>query len=158
MSVVVSDAGPIHYLVLTDLEFVLPAIFGTVIIPEGVALELKSSCTPEKVSMWMLSPPSWVEVQVVVTSASFQGLGRGETEAIVAARAMGAKLLVDDLRARKMAIALGLEVTGTIGILLQARDLGLINFAQSISRLRETNIHLSPQLLRWVESLDNSQG
>lgn len=54
---VVSNTSPLCYLVLIEHIDVLPALFGEVIIPEGVILELKDKGAPEAVRQWLVSPP-----------------------------------------------------------------------------------------------------
>lgn len=54
-------------------------------------------------------------------------LGRGEAEAIAVASDVDADIvLLDDLRARRMARRLGLNVVGTLGVLKALIDMGLI--------------------------------
>lgn len=54
-------------------------------------------------------------------------LGRGEAEAIAVASDVDADIvLLDDLRARRMARRLGLNVMGTLGVLKALIDMGLI--------------------------------
>lgn len=54
-------------------------------------------------------------------------LAAGEAEAIALARANGVRLLLmDELRGRTAARRLGLRVTGSIGILLEAKLQGII--------------------------------
>ena len=43
MRPVVADTGPLHYLVLIDAIDILPKLFGRVLIPEIVAVELSHS-------------------------------------------------------------------------------------------------------------------
>ena len=53
-------------------------------------------------------------------------LHRGEAEAIsLAVRENASLLLCDDLDARRLALYHGLKVTGTLGILLKAKQSGL---------------------------------
>ncbi|MDB6022900.1 MAG: hypothetical protein JWQ04_2757, partial [Pedosphaera sp.] len=47
--VVVADAGPLHYLILTDSAGALEQLFDQVLIPEAVRDELLCGSTPEKV-------------------------------------------------------------------------------------------------------------
>lgn len=54
-------------------------------------------------------------------------LDAGEHSAIAAATALGAAVLVDDKRGRTVAARLGLPVIGTLGLLVRARDAGLID-------------------------------
>jgi uncharacterized protein len=53
-------------------------------------------------------------------------LHRGEREAIALAGERGAQLLVDDLRARRIASSLGIEVVGTLRILADAKRRKLV--------------------------------
>lgn len=54
-------------------------------------------------------------------------LGRGEAEAIALALELGADvLLIDERKARKAALGLGVPVTGVLGFLLEAKKKGAI--------------------------------
>lgn len=56
-------------------------------------------------------------------------LGRGESEAIVAAVERSADLVVlDDRAARTEAVSVGLNVKGTLGIIKRLMDLGVVGF------------------------------
>ena len=73
---------------------------------------------------------TWI-VQEAVTSisaaAALYGLGRGETEAInLAVEHPGSLVILDDRRSRLVAGSLGLNIIGTLGILLIAKRKGLI--------------------------------
>ncbi len=57
----------------------------------------------------------------------------GEAEAITLAVELNAdRLIVDERRGRKEAIRLGLRVTGILGILLAAKQQGLVSFIQPL--------------------------
>lgn len=75
-------------------------------------------------------------------------LDEGEAEAIVLALEVNAGLiLLDDREARIQAKSLGLNVTGTLGILLRARRLGLIrNLRPEIEKLKKTGFRISQSL------------
>jgi hypothetical protein len=75
-------------------------------------------------------------------------LGRGESEAIALAREKGIRIIVDDLKARKAAETLELIVTGTIGILIKAENMALIESAYDKAKeLRDKGFYVSDQLL-----------
>jgi predicted nucleic acid-binding protein len=57
--IVVADTTPLHYLVLIDHTEILNALYGRVIIPEAVRIELQAKRTPDAVKRWMASPPPW---------------------------------------------------------------------------------------------------
>jgi hypothetical protein len=53
---VISDTSPLNYLVLIDLQDVLPALFGQVLIPEAVRL-LDYKQSPGSLLLTMRRPP-----------------------------------------------------------------------------------------------------
>jgi predicted nucleic acid-binding protein len=57
-------------------------------------------------------------------------------------------LLVDDLKARRVARRLGLTITGTIGILESAAERRLIDLPAALDRLRRTDFSVSEDVLR----------
>jgi len=95
----------------------LPSLF-VVHAPQGVAEEFGRI-------------PAWLHVRPVELTALLEELllklDQGEAEAIVLAHTMaGARLLLDERRGRAVAQSLGLPVTGTAGILLAAKAVGLL--------------------------------
>lgn len=102
MSLVVSDSGPIHYLILCEAIEILPKLHGGVVIPPTVEQELTHSHTPAIVSQWIQAPPVWISVQRPSEPHSSIHLGLGEREAIaLAAQLKATRLLVDDRVAPK---------------------------------------------------------
>ena len=56
-------------------------------------------------------------------------------------------IILDDIKARKVAQQLGLTFTGTIGVIIKAKLKGLITSIKPIlAKLKETNFRLSPQI------------
>jgi len=86
-------------------------------------------------------------------------LGRGETEAIVLAEEINAEaVLIDDLKARKIANLRGLKVIGTIGILLDAKEKGLIREVKPLlDELAKKKIRISKQLYNHAMELTNEE-
>jgi predicted nucleic acid-binding protein len=124
--IVVSDTSPIRALAnLRQLEL-LTGLFGNVIVPTAVALELlKPIAGMAPIDLSLLS---FVEVrQPRVITAATEGLDAGEAEAISIALELDVKtVLMDEMLGRSIAVRCGLSVTGTLGILLQARRRGLV--------------------------------
>jgi len=82
------------------------------------------------VRTWLADPPAWLEVRPIVgrPDAVLATLEAGEQEAIVLAQELHANiLLVDDGKARDLAIQQGLRVMGTVGVLEQATAKGLVD-------------------------------
>jgi predicted nucleic acid-binding protein len=44
--IVVSNASPVNYLILIELEHLLPSLFGAVFVPTAVRQELEASGAP----------------------------------------------------------------------------------------------------------------
>jgi len=82
-------------------------------------------------------------------------LDRGEAEVIALAQELNADLVVIDERlARLHAKRLGLTLTGTLGVLLKAKQLGHVQaVAPLIDRLRQGGIHLSDVVVAEVLAL-----
>jgi uncharacterized protein len=72
----------------------------------------------------------------------------GERQAIALAKAISADyVLLDDRRARQIAKQSGLNVVGTLGILIDGAEQGLTNLNEAINVLKKTNFRASPELL-----------
>jgi predicted nucleic acid-binding protein len=149
--IVVSDSTPLRYLVLIELEHVLPRLFGTVYAPPEVVAELQRSKNPilEPVRRWANSPPEWLVVRepTTVDESLAQRLDRGESEAISLAHDLKAeKLLIDEKRGRKVAKEMGIEIAGTLAVLEEAAVRGLIDIDQAVTKLKATNYRATDKL------------
>lgn len=90
-------------------------------------------------------PPVAIEIPPVVGEWS---LGRGESAVLALALERGATAIVDDRDARRAALALGLKVLGTLGVVLRARAQGRIAEAAPLLReLRRGGFRLNEMLV-----------
>ena len=99
--VVISDASPLHYLILIENAEVLQALYTEVLIPEAVAKELKQTATPESVRHWIEHPPLWLHVVPFTappTPVVLADLDPGEHDAILLALDVRADLVIMDDR------------------------------------------------------------
>jgi len=125
---VVADTAPLRYLIQIDCQQLLPILFTQVFVPTSVWQELQHDKTPAIVRLWAEHVPPWMEVRKLSTTPgpALAGLDTGERDAIQLALELGADLLLVDERAgAQIARQQGLMVTGTLGILLEAAQLGL---------------------------------
>jgi predicted nucleic acid-binding protein len=153
MPIVISDASPLHYLVLVGEAEVLHRLYGQVLVPLAVIEELQRGRTPKTVRSWVSDPPSWLEIVkrglVVASGLGLELLGDGEREAIALALNQHADmLLMDDREGVEKARSLGLTVTGTLGVLQRAAERRLLDLPQVIMRLQSTNFRASPEVIR----------
>ena len=155
---IVSDTSPINYLVLLQLDTLLPTLYGRVVIPPAVHEELQRSPTPEAVRRWAAHPPAWVTVQRPQQPLSVRQLPRlddGELEAIPLAQELHAAFLVmDDAEGREEAARRALTVTGTIGVLETAAIRGLIDLPPVLAQLQATTFYASQRLYDEVLARD----
>ena len=147
---VITDTGPLNYLVLIEQVDVLPVLFERVVIPQAVAEELQRAGTPEVVRQWMAEPPSWclIEQRRGPLDPTLASLGEGEQEAIALYHCLGADvLLMDDRRGRREAQARGIPVIRTLAVLEQASLEGLLDLPTVLARLQATTFYAPQHIL-----------
>jgi predicted nucleic acid-binding protein len=149
---VVSDTSPINYLVLIELQDLLPALFGRVLIPGAVRRELQSPEAPQEIRKWVANKPDWLEFRdVTSTPAELRPLDDGEREAIALALTTGTNLiLLDEKKGRQAARERGLSVAGTLGVIDLAARRGLVSLLDGLKNLEGTNFRAPPQLIRAI--------
>jgi predicted nucleic acid-binding protein len=96
--------------------------------------------------------PSWLEIRKLRSPVSpivEASLDRGEAEVIQLALDYGIRdVCLDDLRGRKMAKVVGLNVTGLLGLLARAKLIGIIPLLKPFTdRLIEVGGRYSPKLV-----------
>ncbi|BDC51534.1 hypothetical protein F183_A38500 [Bryobacterales bacterium F-183] len=150
MRLVVADASPLRYLVEISAAHLLRELYGRIVIPTGVLRELTATGTPADIKAWALDLPPWVEVRISEPSLQLHSLKLdvGETEALqLATSEPDTLLLIDERLGRMAAVRLGIAWIGTLGILREASDLGLIDLEDAVERLRKTNFRLNQRLI-----------
>lgn len=153
MRLVIADTGPINYLLLIGHIDVLPALFEKVILPSVVQAELTARRAPSAVRDWIAEPPPWIEmreasIDLFNSDPLLKGIHAGERAAITLAATLQANLLLmDDRKGVRAARRKGLRVTGTLGILELAARGGLVDFAQAVDLLQQTNFRSPEDLL-----------
>lgn len=147
----IADTSPLNYLVqIGEIELV-PTLFGRVLIPAEVRLELRDGGAPESVREWIEHIPDWVQIEDAPPDNLWPKLHAGERAAISLAIVRRAHLLlVDDRAGVAVARRLGFRVTGTIGVLDLANRRGLIDAETVIARLRATTFYAPAALLEHV--------
>lgn len=131
MSVVVSNASPLINLARVDHFDLLAVFYSRIVIPQVVYEEVVVRGAGREGSR-EVRDASWIEVQSpqdeLAVRALATELGAGEASAIILAQELGASLLlIDEIRGRRIARQLGLQVRGTLGILARARREGRIS-------------------------------
>lgn len=163
--IVVSDATPIISLLKIAQLHLLHGLFQEVFIPQAVYDELTLNPVFEKEAMQIKECSFITKVEVGEESSVnlFQrvtGLDRGESEAIIYTDSIGADLiLMDEIKGRKIAVQVGLRVMGTLGILLEAYEQGLISKEEIFSGLdilKNSGRYISEALYKQlIEKINN---
>ncbi|MDZ4658105.1 MAG: DUF3368 domain-containing protein [Bythopirellula sp.] len=145
---VVADSSPLHYLILVNHANLLSSLYGTVTIPTSVANELTHANAPRVVRDFIKSPPEWLLIQSPRDLLTIDEIDEGERAAISLALELGANLLlIDDLDGRRAAVQRGLRITGIVGILLDASEMGLVELRPLVNELVDSGLYISKVLI-----------
>ena len=133
------DTGPLLHLHQAGLLELLPCM-GQISTAAAVvsewrrhAPEIIQTAWPSWLSEEMLSPKALAIAHNWVTSGLLD-IGEAETLAM-AQEANSDGLLTDDAAAREMAVALGLKVSGSLGVVLSAAARGVLGRIEAIAAL-----------------------
>jgi len=147
--IIVCDSSPLIFLFSGDRIDRLGSLLGTVIIPPAVREEVFGASTGRALSM-----PDFIHVADTSTETAVRflqmSLHAGEREAIALELNRGIeRIILDDKQARETADRLGLRVIGTIGLLILAKDKGLIIEARPliIQMMDRINFRIAPAVL-----------
>lgn len=152
--IVVADSSPLHYLILLEQVDLLRRFYSEVLIPQAVETELTRPAAPSEVRNWVSAPPAWLRVMPVTIDEIAdisESLDIGERAAIALAEGVRADLvLIDEAAGRAEARRRELRVTGVVGLLRIAAELGLVSVPNVLGRLEATNFYIDEDLLRSV--------
>ncbi len=155
--IVIADSSALVALSICELLPILDTLFGEVKVPQEVYDEVCISGKPESQALL-----DYLQGKIYTSDTGkyiekSNGLGKGELAAIRLYKLLSADLLlIDDAKARKVAYLNNLEVMGCLGVLLLAKQKGLITAIKpSINRLSNSDIFISESLLEKILILAN---
>jgi len=158
MKIIVSDTGPIVHLKEAGLLELLGET-GDIYIPKMVDIEI-TKLQPH----WTKFKPEWLYTESLLPDETKQAenlflsglLDLGEAEAILLAKRFNPKwFLTDDTEARIFANSLGIEVHGSLGIVLWLAAVGHLNHIEakdSLIRLSRTSLWVSKSILEDAQN------
>lgn len=153
---VISDTTPIISLIKIQKLDLLQNLFKEILIPDAVFKELTTNTVYKEEAEIVKNCDFFrtVSVQNKKSLEIFQkitGLDAGESEAIIIVDEQKSDLLImDERKGRKIAGKLGINLTGTIGILIQAYNEKMITAEDvklCLQNLRQQNIRISEELM-----------
>lgn len=158
MPKVVSNTTPIISLLKIGKLEILKDLYEEIYIPQEVFNEIEAG--KHKNYYVNLLEFEWIKIEQIQDRKSivyFLDLDKGEAEAIILATESEADLiLLDEALGRYHAKHAGLKVTGTIGILIKAKNQSLITELKPlIFELREKGVWLSDNLIERILELTN---
>jgi predicted nucleic acid-binding protein len=161
LTLVVSNTGPLLHLGEAD-ALILLSWTGEISIPKAVDREMT-----RQNPLWQSQRPTWIHVQELTASYKVEAeawrqaglLESGEAEAVSLARQLKAHwLLTDDAAARLFAQTLGIEVHGSVGIVLWAaatRRLTRADAEAALDHLAQSSLWISPKVLAEAKAALN---
>ena len=138
--IVVADTTCFILLDKIDELALLKLLFDEVVTTKEIAQEFGKEL-PEWINIESVSDKNYqavLELEVDIGEASAMALSKEK---------LGALLILDDLRARKLAEKLELSYTGTLGVIARARKEGVIKSVKPIiEKIRNTNFRFSEEV------------
>jgi predicted nucleic acid-binding protein len=115
---------------------ILPALAGSILVPPAVLVELEAGMA-KGLDLPQPENLKWVRIQAPVSAKAVSlitDLGPGESQVLMLALEMpGSVALLDDALARRVAIANGIPIKGTLGMLLDAKRIRLPNCGKTFA-------------------------
>ena len=158
----VFNASPLILLGKIDQLHLIETLSPGFQIPTAVVDEIGAPTIDDPAMKWVAKPS--IADHVVTAPAPSPlleqwNLGRGETAVLSLALRDANPVVLDDLAARKFATAYQLPLIGTLGLLLRAKNAGLITrVAPCVRALNEMGANLSSAVIARALSLAGESG
>lgn len=154
MRKVVVNSTPLIILGKINRLDILRNVYAEILIPRAVFDEV--TVRNDEASKQLKAAGEWIRVEYIKDRSEKKmykaKLHDGEVEVMVLAKEQNADLLViDDYAAKKTAKYLGFSVTGTLGVLLKAKEQGEIaSVAPLISEIKNNGFYISKEVEQMV--------
>ena len=159
--IVVTDTSVILNLCFLEQDLLLKHVFGIIIAPREVKYEFQRLAKVDPRFKGLIFP-GFIEIvdceRIVPELQNTKRLHAGECAAISLAAEKGADaVLMDERAGRDAAKALKLTCIGLLGVLLQAKRMGLIPRIEPLLRQLqdEARFWISPRVMRTILQLAN---
>ena len=156
---IITNSGPIISFARTDYLYLLRETVKEITIPNAVFddIVVKGRGRPGAEEV---KEAFWIKLKEVKDKNKVEKLserlGEGESEAIVLAQELNSILLIDDSKARKEAERIEVECIGTLRILKEAKEMGLIEKIKPVlDELRDSGLRIKNNLyFLFLESVE----
>lgn len=144
------NASPLIFSSRSDHLDLLNTFANEIWVPEPVHKEILArgagdiSAQAIQQTPWLISKPA----NTIPISVLEWRLGKGESSVLALAMEYGVEAIIDDLQGRKCAASLNIPVRGTLGIVLAAKQRGIIPAARPIIEdMMKAGLYLSKKVL-----------
>lgn len=153
-TLVIVNTSPLLYLHQVNCLELLPQLYGTITVLPAVLQELEIGKL-QGVDVPEVNSIEWIQIRSVVSAAIILAvidLGQGEAEVIALGLENPDSLLIfDDSLARRIADLYRLKYTGTLGVLVKAKQAGYLSaVAPVITMLRSKGMWLTDKIINDV--------
>jgi predicted nucleic acid-binding protein len=149
--VILNNTPLVALWVLSRLDL-LRDLYGKVIIPSAVRAEFLATERDARESALASAP--WITIVPLTNprhALRYAGLDEGEAEVLALAEELGGIVVMDERKGRRYASRLGLPLTGTLGLLLLAKERGLLaSVGEAMDTLQAAGLRLHAGLISEV--------
>lgn len=151
------NTSPLIFLTKGGFLHLLQIVSPEIIVPQAVSTEIQAYGETD-ITAFTLAKTSWLvvkETSPVPGIIQTWDLGAGESAVLTWAYVNpGTEVIIDDLAARRCATALGIPIRGTLGIVLTAKQRGIIPSARPVlEQLRLRGMYLSDKVINQALTL-----
>lgn len=151
---VIVNASPLICLDKSGLAYLLPALFKKIVVPKEVCKEIQAK-GKQSLSDPRLLSADWLkrlEVIKIAPQVASWDLGQGESAVLsYALNNPGYWAIIDDREARRCALSLHCHFTGTVGVIVLAKKMGIIQSIRDIlEKLKMAGLWLSDDFIEQV--------
>ena len=153
--ILIADSSALVALAIVDKLEVLEKLFGEVYIPRAVYDEISEDGKTGRDKLIQFSKDKIIDISLDININV--ALGIGESEAIILYKEKNAEyFLCDDKKAKKFAKGFGINVIGSLGILLKSKESNLIQeISPLIDMLRKSTIFIDEKVYQIVLEVAN---
>jgi predicted nucleic acid-binding protein len=153
-TLVIVNTSPLLYLHQVGCLELLQQLYGTITVPPAIPQELEIGKL-QGVDVPEVNSIEWIQTRPVASATLIPAvidLGQGEAEVIALGLENPDSLLIfDDSLARRIADLYGLRYTGTLGVLVKAKQAGYLSaVAPVIVMLRSKGMWLTDKIISDV--------
>jgi len=153
-TLVIVNTSPLLYLYQVNCLELLQQLYSTITVPPAVPQELETGKL-QGVDVPEVNSIEWIQIRPVASATIIPAvidLGQGEAEVIaLGLENPGSLLVFDDSLARRIADLYGLKYTGTLGVLVKAKQSGYLSaVAPVINMLRSKGMWLTDKIISDV--------